>query len=72
MVQAELRVQLRAVSRILARMRVLKPTPTVPCLLQQGHTYPNRAKPLNSATPWVEHIETITEKEEEVGQERGW
>ena len=29
-------------------------------LLQQGHTYPNRATLSNSATPWAEHIQTIT------------
>jgi hypothetical protein len=41
-----------------AGMRVLKPTPTVAYLLQQGHTYSNRAIPSNSATPWAEHIQT--------------
>ena len=40
-------------------MRVLKLTPTVIDLLQQGHT-PNRATPSNSATPWAGHIQTIT------------
>jgi hypothetical protein len=40
-------------------MRVLKPTPTVAHLLQQGHTYSNMATPSNSATPWAEHIQTI-------------
>jgi hypothetical protein len=40
-------------------MRALKPTPTVTHLLQQGHTYSNRATPSNSATPWAEHIQTI-------------
>ena len=29
-------------------------------LLQQGHTYSNRATPSNSATPWAEHIQTMT------------
>jgi len=37
-------------------MRVLKPTPTVTHLLQQGYTYSNRATPSKSATPWAEHI----------------
>jgi hypothetical protein len=41
-------------------MRVLKPTPTVTHLLQQGHTYSNKATPPNSATPWAKHIQTIT------------
>jgi hypothetical protein len=36
-----------------ARMRVLKPMPTVTHLLQQGHIS-------NIATPWVKHIQTIT------------
>ena len=39
-----------------ARMRVLKPTPTVTHLLKQGHTHSNRATPPNSATPWAESI----------------
>jgi hypothetical protein len=39
--------------RILARIRVLKPTPTVTHLLQQGHMYSNRALCSNSATPWA-------------------
>jgi len=43
-----------------ARMRVLKPTPTGIHLLQQGHTHSNKATPSNSATPWAEHIQTIT------------
>ncbi|XP_076776339.1 calcyphosin-2 isoform X2 [Arvicanthis niloticus] len=37
----------------------LKTIPTVTHLLQQGHTYSDRATP-NSATPWVKHIQTIT------------
>jgi hypothetical protein len=41
-------------------MRVLTPTPTVTHLLQQGHTYSNRATPSNSAIPWAKHIQTIT------------
>ena len=41
-------------------MRVLKPTPTVTNLLQQGQTF-------NSATPWAEHIETITTGEAGIG-----
>jgi hypothetical protein len=52
-----------------AKMSVLKPTPTVPCLFQKGHTYLNRAIPSNSVTPWAEHIQTITvskEKEESI------
>jgi hypothetical protein len=47
MVQEELRAlhhHLKA-----ARMRVLKPVPTVTHLLQQGHTYSNRATPSKSA-----------------------
>jgi hypothetical protein len=58
MVQEELRVlhlRLKA-----ARMGDLKPIPTVTHLLQQGHTYSNRATPSNSATPWTEHIQTMT------------
>jgi hypothetical protein len=42
-----------------ARMKVLKPTPTVTHLLQQGHTYhtySNKATPSNSATLWAERI----------------
>ena len=63
MVQEELRVlhlHLKAASRILAKMRVLKPTLRVIHLLQQGHTYSNRATPLNSVTPFAKHIQTIT------------
>ncbi|EDL10543.1 mCG1027123 [Mus musculus] len=42
-------------------MRVLKPIPAVtPHLLQQGHTYTNKATPLNSATSRAKHIQTIT------------
>jgi hypothetical protein len=43
-----------------ARMRVLKPTPTVTHLLQQDHTYSNKATPPNSATLWAKRIPTIT------------
>ena len=43
-----------------AIVRVLKPTPTVTHLLQQGYINCNRATPSNSATPWAELIETIT------------
>jgi hypothetical protein len=68
MVQEELRVlylHLKAASRILAsfqaaRMRILKPIPTMTCLLQQGHTYSSRATPCNSVTPWAKHIQIIT------------
>ena len=42
-------------------MSVLKPTPLVIHLLQQGHTYSNSVTPSNSATPWAEYIETITD-----------
>jgi hypothetical protein len=35
-----------------ARRTVVKPTPTVAQLLQQDHTYSNKATPPNSATPW--------------------
>jgi hypothetical protein len=41
-------------------MRVIKPTSTVTQVLQQGHTYSNRASPSNSAIPWPKHIQTIT------------
>ena len=37
---------------------VSKPTTTVTHFLQQGHTYPNKAIPPNSATPWAKHIQT--------------
>ena len=55
-----LHLHLEATRRKLAsrQLRVLKPTVTH--LLQQGHTYFNKATPSNSATPWVEHIQTIT------------
>ena len=43
-----------------AEMKVLKPTPTVTHLLQQGHTYTNRATTSKSATPWAETIQTTT------------
>jgi hypothetical protein len=39
-------------------MRVLKPMPTVAHLLQQDHTYSNKAIPPNSTTAW--HIQTTT------------
>jgi hypothetical protein len=67
MVQEELRVlplHLKAARRRLgfqaARMGILKPMPTVTHLLQQGHTYSNKAKSPNSATPWAKHIQIIT------------
>jgi len=44
-------------------MRVLKPTPIVTHLLQQGHTHSN------SATPWAEHIQTIRAPQEEMDRE---
>jgi hypothetical protein len=57
-------LHLKAVSRILTSRQLkwgsLKPTPTVTHLIQQGHTYSNRATPPNSAIPWAEHIQTIT------------
>jgi hypothetical protein len=34
-----------------ARMRLLKPTPTVTYFLQQGHTYSSMATSPNGATP---------------------
>jgi hypothetical protein len=35
------------------------PSPlTVTQFLQEGYTYSNKATPLNSATPWVNHIQT--------------
>jgi hypothetical protein len=43
-----------------SRRKVSKPTPTVTHFLQQGHTYSNKAKPPNSATPWAKHIQTTT------------
>jgi hypothetical protein len=36
-------------------MRVLKPTPTVTHLLQQGNTYFTKATPPNSAAPWPKY-----------------
>ena len=42
-----------------ARTTFLKPIPTVTHLLQQDHTYSNRTIPMNSATPWAKHIQTI-------------
>ena len=36
------------------------PTPTVIHLFQPGHTYSNKATPLNVATPWSKNIQTIT------------
>jgi hypothetical protein len=46
-------------------MRVLKLTSIVTHLLQEGHTYFNRATPSNTNTPWAKHIQSITEKKEE-------
>jgi len=73
MVQEELRVlhlHLEAASRILTSRKLHEgykaqthsdaPTPTRPHLLQQGHTYSNKATPTNGATPWAEQIQTIT------------
>jgi hypothetical protein len=42
-----------------ARVRVLKPMPSVTHLLQQGYIYPNKAIPPSNATPWDKHIQTI-------------
>jgi hypothetical protein len=39
--------------------RVLKPTPTVAHLFQQGHTYCDKATPSNNAIPWAKHIQTM-------------
>jgi len=39
-----------------ARKRVLKPTPTVVHLLQQGHIYSKMVTPPNGATPWNKNI----------------
>ena len=47
-------------------MRVLKPMHTETLLLQQGHTYSNRATYLNSATPWAKQIQTITQMDQAV------
>ena len=41
-------------------IRVLKSRVTVTFLLQQGHTYSNKAIPSNCATPWGENIQIIT------------
>jgi hypothetical protein len=46
-----------------ARMKVLKPTPTMTHFLQHHHTYSNRAIPSYSATPCAEHIQTIIQLE---------
>jgi hypothetical protein len=43
-----------------ARTRVLKSTPTVTHLLQQGHIYSNKATPPNSVSPSAKHIQSIT------------
>jgi hypothetical protein len=49
-------------------MRVLKPTSTVTHLLQQDHTYSNRATPSNNATSWAGHIQIITVRLQKVGK----
>jgi hypothetical protein len=44
-----------------ARMRVLKPTPTVTHLIQEGHSYSNKVPPPNIFTPWSKDIQTTRE-----------
>jgi hypothetical protein len=44
-----------------ARIRVSKSMPTMTYLLQQGHTYSNKATPPNRVIPWAKHIQTITD-----------
>jgi hypothetical protein len=43
-----------------ARMKVLKPMPTMRHFIQQGHAYSNKATPPNSTTYWAKHIQTTT------------
>ena len=43
-----------------ARLRVLKPMPTVIHFLQQGYRYFNKATIPNSANPWAKHIQITT------------
>jgi hypothetical protein len=43
-----------------ARRKVLKATPRVTHLLQQDHTYSNKATAPKSANPWALHIQTTT------------
>jgi hypothetical protein len=62
MVQEELRVlclHLKAARRRLAS-KVLKSTPSVTYLLQQGYTYSNMTTPHNNATPCAKHIQSIS------------
>ena len=44
-----------------ARMRDLKPTPTVTHLIQEGHWYSNKVSPPNIFTPCGECIQTTSE-----------
>ena len=44
-----------------ARMKVLKLTPTMAYLLQQGHTYSNKATPPNCKDPKAKCIQTTTD-----------
>ena len=48
----------KVASRQVGRARVFKPTVTH--LLQQCHTYSNKATLPNITTPWAQHIQTIT------------
>jgi len=50
-----------------ARMRVLKPMPTMTHFFQQCHTYSNKATPLNTATPWAKHVQATTVREQLYG-----
>jgi hypothetical protein len=43
-----------------ARIRALKPKPTVRHLLQQDHTYSSKATPPKIATSWAWHTQTTT------------
>jgi len=47
-------------SRQLGGGSLSKPTPKVAHFLQQGHTYSNKATPLNSAKFWTTYIQTTT------------
>ena len=43
-----------------ARRVVSKPRPTLTHFYPQGHTYSEKAVPLNCATPWAMYIQTTT------------
>jgi hypothetical protein len=62
MAQEELRVlhlHLKAACRIPA----FRHTPIMAQLLKKSHTYSNKATLSKSATPWAEHMQTITGRE---------